>query len=231
MTHFFSEGIVGATLVKHLPWGVLAGIWKKLQLTEIQRTGTRQIDQRSLSMNTAGCEFRPKGSKDKPCPPGAGRPVKISGATPDVPENGTSGSVRANAHPNTDSFTEHEEDHADNEYEFSDEHFEEKLRLAEEMELGCDNDGLPGQYSGPWHHSDNSIDVVVNRSQPAVHGWRYVLRSPKLWTRGFRSRKVNFCSSYEMCADLMSCFFSCKGVQIFVTLPESISGFCTSPLS
>jgi len=95
MTHFFSEGIVGATLVKHLPWGVLAGIWKKLQLTEIQRTGTRQIDQRSLTMNNARCEGSSKRSKDKPRPPGAlKRPMKISGATPDVPDNVSSRSVR-----------------------------------------------------------------------------------------------------------------------------------------
>ena len=95
--------------------------------------------------------------KDKPRPPGApkcGRPKKILGATPpilpDVSDNGTSGSVRANTLSLTDSFPERKDDNADDEYKFDDEHLKEMLWLADEMEQGyshCENEGYTGQYS------------------------------------------------------------------------------------
>ena len=69
---------------------------------------------------------------------------------PDVSDNGTSGSVRANALSLTDSFPEREDDDADDEYEFDDEHLEEMLRLADEMEQGYshrENEGYTSQYS------------------------------------------------------------------------------------
>ena len=108
-------------------------------------------------MDAARGKGRPKGSKDKPRPPGApkrGRPKKIRGATPpilpDVSDNGMSGSVRANALSLTDSFPEREDDNADDECEFDDEHLEEMLRLADEMEQGYshrENGGYTSQYS------------------------------------------------------------------------------------
>ena len=86
--------------------------------------------------------------------PKHGRLKKICGATPpilpDVSDNGTSGSVRANALSLTDSFPEHEDDNADDEYEFNDEHLKEMLWLADEMEQGYshrENEGYTSQYS------------------------------------------------------------------------------------
>ena len=128
-------------------------------------------------MDAARGKGRPKGSKDKPRPPGApkrGHLKKICGATPpilpDVLDNGTSGSVRANALSLTDSFPEREDDDADDEYEFDDKHLKEMLWLADEMEQGYshrENEGYTSQYS--WCYNNNTLILTWwHPGQPAA---------------------------------------------------------------